>query len=83
MTKLKKNGNKGMVLMPDFQHPTAEALPELLRELKASGFKIVHMVPATSVTALAKYDDMVRQTDKLAVNNTRPQNSVVRTISGN
>jgi peptidoglycan/xylan/chitin deacetylase (PgdA/CDA1 family) len=83
MTKLKKNGNKGMVLMHDFQHPTAEALPELLRQLKAGGFRIVHMVPATSVAALAKYDEMVRQTDKLAVNNTRPQNSVIRTISGN
>jgi hypothetical protein len=26
---------------------------------------------------------MVRQQDKLSVNNTRPENSVVRTISGN
>jgi peptidoglycan/xylan/chitin deacetylase (PgdA/CDA1 family) len=82
MTKLKKNG-KGMVLMHDFQRPTAEAMPELLRQLKANGFKIVHMVPRAPVEPLAKYDEMVRQQDKLSVNNTRPENSVVHTISGN
>jgi hypothetical protein len=30
--------------MHDFQHATAEAMPELLRQLKAGGYKIVHMV---------------------------------------
>ena len=59
MTKLEKSG-KGIVLMHDFQHGTAEAMPELLRQLKAAGFKIVHMVPKTPVTTLAKYDDMLR-----------------------
>jgi peptidoglycan/xylan/chitin deacetylase (PgdA/CDA1 family) len=82
MSKLKKNG-KGMVLMHDFQRPTAEAMPELLRQMKANGFKIVHMVARAPVTALPKYDEMVRQQDKLSVNNTRPADSVVRTISGN
>ncbi len=81
MTKLAKNG-KGIVLMHDFQHNTAEALPELLRQLKAGGYKIVHMVPKDSVTTLPKYDDMVRAQDKFsASNNTRPQSSVVKTIS--
>jgi peptidoglycan/xylan/chitin deacetylase (PgdA/CDA1 family) len=82
MNKLKKSG-KGMVLMHDFQRQTAEAMPELLRQLKANGFKVVHMVPRAPVQPLAKYDEMVRQQDKLSVNNTRPENSVVRTISGN
>jgi peptidoglycan/xylan/chitin deacetylase (PgdA/CDA1 family) len=82
MTKLKRNG-KGMVLMHDFQRHTAEAMPELLRQLKANGFKIVHMVPRSTLASLPKYDEMVRQQDKLSVNNTRPANSVVRTISGN
>ena len=82
MAKLKKNG-KGMVLMHDFQRHTAEAMPELLRQLKANGFKIVHMVPAAPLESLPKYDEMVRQQDKLSVNNTRPASSVVRTISGN
>lgn len=82
MTKLEKHG-KGIVLMHDFKHPTAEAMPELLRQLKAAGFKIVHMVPKQPVTTLAKYDDMVRAKDKYsATNNTRPESSVVKTISG-
>ncbi|MGN6748871.1 MAG: polysaccharide deacetylase family protein [Xanthobacteraceae bacterium] len=81
MTKLAKNG-KGIVLMHDFQHNTAEALPELLRQLKAGGYKVVHMVPKNSITTLPKYDDMVRAQDKFsASNNTRPESSVVKTIS--
>jgi peptidoglycan/xylan/chitin deacetylase (PgdA/CDA1 family) len=81
MTKLAKNG-KGILLMHDFQHATAEALPELLRQLKAGGYKIVHMVPKQPVTTVAKYDDMVRAQDKFSnANNTRPQSSVVKTIN--
>ncbi|MFY9841022.1 MAG: polysaccharide deacetylase family protein, partial [Xanthobacteraceae bacterium] len=81
LTKLEKNG-KGIILMHDFQHGTAEAMPELLRELKANGYKLVHMVPKEPVTTLAKYDDMVRAQDKFsATNNTRPESSVVKTIN--
>ena len=81
MTKLAKNG-KGIVLMHDFQHGTAEALPELLRQLKAGGYKIVHMVAKQPVTTVSKYDDMVRAQDKFSnANNTRPQSSVVKTIN--
>ena len=44
--------------------------------------KIVHMVPKDSVTTLPKYDEMVRAQDKYsATNNTRPESSVVKTIS--
>ena len=79
MAKLQKRG-KGIILMHDFRPGTAEAMPELLRQLKAGGYKVVHMVPKAPVATLAKYDDMVRQKDKLSVTNTRPENSVVRTI---
>jgi peptidoglycan/xylan/chitin deacetylase (PgdA/CDA1 family) len=80
MTKLAKNG-KGILLMHDFQHATAEAMPELIRQLKAGGYKIVHMVPKEPVTTLAKYDDMVRAQDKYSTsNNTRSESSVVKTI---
>ena len=80
MTKLAKAG-KGILLMHDFQHATAEAMPEVLRQLKAGGYKIVHMVPKEPVTTLAQYDDMVRAQDKYsATNNTRPQSSVIKTI---
>jgi peptidoglycan/xylan/chitin deacetylase (PgdA/CDA1 family) len=81
MTKLAKQG-KGILLMHDFQHATAQAMPELIRQLKAGGYKIVHMVPNGPVTTLAKYDDMVRAQDKYSIsNNTRPEISVVKTIS--
>ena len=79
MSQLEKHG-KGIILMHDFHRNTAEALPELIRQLKAGGFKVVHMVPKGEVTTVPKYDEMVRQQDKLSPNNTRPESSVVRTI---
>ena len=79
MTKLEKHG-KGIILMHDFQHGTAEAMPELIRQLKAGGYKVVHMVPRQPLTTIPKYDEMVTQQDKLSSNNTRPEASVVRTI---
>jgi peptidoglycan/xylan/chitin deacetylase (PgdA/CDA1 family) len=81
LTKLQKNG-KGIILMHDFQHATAEAMPELLHQLKLAGYKIVAMVPKQPVTTIQKYDDMVRAQDKFSSsNNTRPESSVVKTIS--
>jgi peptidoglycan/xylan/chitin deacetylase (PgdA/CDA1 family) len=79
MTQLDKRG-KGILLMHDFQRNTAEALPELLRQLKAGGYKVVHMVPKQQLTTIPKYDELVSHQDKLSSNNTRPENSVVRTI---
>jgi peptidoglycan/xylan/chitin deacetylase (PgdA/CDA1 family) len=79
MTKLEKNG-KGIILMHDFRRATAEALPELLRQMKAGGYKVVHLVPHQMVTTLPKYDEMVSQKDKLSANNTRPEGSVLHTI---
>ena len=40
----------------------------------------MHMVPKSELTTIPKYDEMVMQQDKLSSNNTRPENSVVRTI---
>jgi peptidoglycan/xylan/chitin deacetylase (PgdA/CDA1 family) len=37
---------KGVVLMHDIQPVTTVALPDLLRELKVRGYRIVHVVPA-------------------------------------
>jgi peptidoglycan/xylan/chitin deacetylase (PgdA/CDA1 family) len=79
MTKLEKRG-KGIILMHDFRRSTAEALPELLRQLKAGGYKVVHLVPRQMLTTLPKYDEMVSQKDKLSSNNTRPEGSVLHTI---
>jgi len=81
MSKLAKNG-KGILLMHDFQRATGEAMPELLRQLKAGGYKIVHMVPKEPVTTLAEYDDMVRARDKYSTsNNARSESSIIKTIS--
>jgi peptidoglycan/xylan/chitin deacetylase (PgdA/CDA1 family) len=81
MAKLKKHG-KGIVLLHDFQHPTAEALPELLNQLKASGYKIVHMKAKQPVTTIASYDAMMAKEIQGVGNAARPISNVVRTISG-
>ncbi len=77
---LKKHG-KGIVLMHDFQHSTAMALPELLNQLKAGGYKVVQLTPARPVTTLAEYDALVSKELKGATADARPVTSVVRTIS--
>lgn len=79
MTKLQKHG-KGIVLMHDFQQSTAHALPELLAELKAGGYKIVHMRPARAVASLPQYDEMLIKEAKLPTVSTRPVSSVVKTV---
>ncbi len=52
MAKLQKHG-KGIVLMHDFQKATSEAVPQLLAELKAGGYKIVHMKARSSRSVAA------------------------------
>ena len=66
--------------MHDFHRNTAEALPELIRQLKAGGYKVVHIVPKGELTTVPKYDEMLAHEDKLSSNNTRPESSVIRTI---
>jgi peptidoglycan-N-acetylglucosamine deacetylase len=39
---------KGILLLHDIQARTVAALPKILRELKARGYHIVHVVPATA-----------------------------------
>jgi peptidoglycan/xylan/chitin deacetylase (PgdA/CDA1 family) len=80
MGKLMKQG-KGIILMHDFQKVTAAALPELLGQLKANGFKVVHMVPKDQVTTLPQFDEAVLKDQKLPTVSNRPTSSVVRTIS--
>jgi peptidoglycan/xylan/chitin deacetylase (PgdA/CDA1 family) len=80
MSKLDKNG-KGIVLMHDFQKHTAEALPELMKRLKAGGYKIVQVKAKAPVTTIAQYDEEVVKGLKLPTVSSRPLNSVVQTIS--
>jgi peptidoglycan/xylan/chitin deacetylase (PgdA/CDA1 family) len=79
LTKLKKNG-KGIVLLHDFQRATADAAPELLRQLKANGYRIVFMKAKAPVQTLAAYDEEVIKSLKLPTVTTRPTQDVVHTI---
>jgi peptidoglycan/xylan/chitin deacetylase (PgdA/CDA1 family) len=46
MQRLERKG-KGILLLHDIQPRTVEALPRILKEMKARGYRIVHVVPAT------------------------------------
>ncbi len=80
MRKVDKMG-KGIILMHDFQKHTGEALPELLRKLKAGGYKVVHMRAKAPVQTLPEFDEAVIKDMKLPTVSSRPLNSVVQTIS--
>ena len=80
MTKLDKQG-KGIILMHDFQKHTAEAMPTLLRRLKAGGYKVVLMKAKTTVQTLPEYDEALIKEIKLPVASTKPLGSVVQTVS--
>jgi peptidoglycan/xylan/chitin deacetylase (PgdA/CDA1 family) len=47
MQRIEAKG-KGILLLHDIQARTVEALPRILHELKARGYRIVHVVPATA-----------------------------------
>jgi peptidoglycan/xylan/chitin deacetylase (PgdA/CDA1 family) len=80
MKKLDKLG-KGIILMHDFHKHTAEALPALLRKLKAGGYKVVQMKAKTPVQTLPQYDEELLKDVKLPTVSSRPVSSVVQTIS--
>jgi peptidoglycan/xylan/chitin deacetylase (PgdA/CDA1 family) len=80
MTKLDKQG-KGIILMHDFQKHTAEALPTLLRRLKAGGYQVVQMNARTPLQTLPEYDQGLAKELKLSAASVRPVGSVVQTVS--
>jgi len=80
MDKLKKHG-KGIVLMHDFQHATAEGIGTLLDQLKLNGYKIVHMTAKAPLQSLPAYDEMMVKDQKLPTVSTRPTSDVVKTIN--
>ena len=82
MAKLKKQG-KGIILMHDFQHSTADAIPLILDDLKAGGYKVVQMRPRTQLNPLPEYDVVAMTGNKTPNMGGRPVESVVRTIGGN
>lgn len=80
MKKLDKLG-KGIILLHDFHKHTAEALPALLRKLKAGGYKVVQMKAKAPVQTLPQYDEELIKDVKLPTVSSRPVSSVVQTIS--
>jgi peptidoglycan-N-acetylglucosamine deacetylase len=80
MDKLEKK-IKGIVLMHDIQPATAKAVPRLLTELKAKGYKIVHLKAKGEVKTLAQYDTEVEKSMKgMGAAHDRPMSSVIKTI---
>lgn len=55
MERLEKKG-KGIVLMHDFQKVTSIAITSLLAELKAKGYKIVHLKSKVQAQTIASFD---------------------------
>jgi len=84
MGKLEKRG-KGIILMHDIQPSTAKALPMLLKELKAKGYRLVHMKAKDKVQTLAEFDSLIEKDIKglPAAGSERPTSSVVKTIPSN
>ena len=80
MTKLDKQG-KGIILMHDFQKHTAEALPTLLRRLRAGGYKVVQMKAKAPMQTLPEYDAALVKDMRLPVASTRSVSSVVQTVA--
>jgi peptidoglycan/xylan/chitin deacetylase (PgdA/CDA1 family) len=80
MTKLKKHG-KGIVLLHDFQAHTSQAVPDLLKELKAEGYKIVHVTTRDTQSTIAQYDEAVKKEFGGSVIGARPLGSVVRDVT--
>jgi peptidoglycan/xylan/chitin deacetylase (PgdA/CDA1 family) len=82
MSKLQKHG-KGIILMHDFQHATADAIGQILDDLKAGGYKVVQMRARDQLKSLPEYDAVVMKAIKTPNVSGRPVESVVRTIEGN
>ena len=83
MSLLEKRG-KGIILMHDIQPHTAAAMPDLLKELKAKGYKIVQLTAKAPVQTLPEYDAKIESDMKgmpTALSD-RPITSVIKTISG-
>lgn len=83
MDKLEKKG-KGIILMHDFQKGLAAALPELLKTLKAKGYKVVHLKSKVQATTIAPYDAEIEKGSKGLVQgaaNGQPMSSVIKDVA--
>ena len=76
MSQLRKQ-RKGIVLMHDIQGRTASMLPALLDQMKAEGFRVVHIVPgrggAVSETVMAKAEPKRASEPAMVVARSKPE----------
>jgi peptidoglycan/xylan/chitin deacetylase (PgdA/CDA1 family) len=82
MKKLEKHG-KGIILMHDFQQATAHAAPELLKQLKEGGYKVVQITGKTPIEPKKEYVDIVLKEMGGGLDEARPMSSVIKTIKEN
>jgi peptidoglycan/xylan/chitin deacetylase (PgdA/CDA1 family) len=59
MAGLERRG-RGIVLLHDIHASTARAVPDLLAQLKAKGYKIVHLRPRAAVQTLVEFQPPVK-----------------------
>ena len=52
---------KGIILFHDIHASTARALPGLLADLKAKGYRVVHLQPKADATTLPEFDAIAQQ----------------------
>ncbi len=81
MGKLEKAG-KGIVLFHDIRPATAKAMPEILKQLKEKGYKLVHLTAKDAMTSLPAFDEIVAKdfTSNVANAGGKPLASVVKTV---
>jgi peptidoglycan/xylan/chitin deacetylase (PgdA/CDA1 family) len=77
---LEKRG-KGIILMHDFHKETAALLPEILKKLKADGYKVVAMRAKAPVQSLPQYDELLLKESKLPTVSQRPLSAVVTDVT--
>jgi len=80
MEKLKKKG-KGIILMHDLHKWSAAAVPDLLAQLKAGGYKVVHIRAKDTLRTLPEYDAAIQaELQPVKTSNARPISSVIQTV---
>lgn len=80
MGMLKKKG-KGIILMHDLHKWSAAAVPDLLAQLKAGGYKVVFVRPKEMLTTLPDYDAAIAaEVQPVKTSNARPISSVIQTV---
>jgi peptidoglycan/xylan/chitin deacetylase (PgdA/CDA1 family) len=79
MDKLKKHG-KAIILMHDIHPWTANAVRDMLAQMKAGGYKVVQMKAKEPLATLPEYDAVIMKEMNPVAANARPMNSVIRSI---